>query len=82
MPRWLGITHHGDSLSPLFARARLICQYSPIILQNVLSLVLQIFLHIAAFEYNTTSDWLNRSQSEVVLNSNAANLGEKDKECS
>ena len=33
--------------------------YSPTILKNVLSLVLQIFLFLHAFECNTTSDWLN-----------------------
>ena len=35
--------------------------YSPTILQNVLSLVLQIFLYLTAFEYNTTSDWLHHT---------------------
>ena len=35
--------------------------YSPTLLQNVLSLVLQIFLFLAAFECNTTSDWLNHT---------------------
>ena len=34
--------------------------YSPTILQNILSLGLQIFPYLAAFECNTTSDWLNR----------------------
>ena len=33
----------------------------PTILQNVLSLVLQIFLNLEAFECNTTSDWLNHT---------------------
>ena len=32
---------------------------SPTILKKVLSLVLQIFLYLQAFECNTTSDWLN-----------------------
>ena len=48
-------------------------QYSPIILENILCLVLQIFLDLAVFECNTTFDWLNHiwfSQSEVVLHSN------------
>ena len=39
--------------------------YSPTILKNVLGLVLQIFLYLAAFECNTTSDF----QSEVLLHS-------------
>ena len=34
-------------------------QYSPTILLNVFSLVPQISLYLAAFERNTTSDWLN-----------------------
>ena len=54
--------------------------YSPINLQNVHSLVLQIFLYLAASECNTTSDWLN--QSEAVLHSNLFNRAEKDKGCS
>ena len=43
-------------------------------IKNVLCLVLQIFLHLAAFECNTTS--------EVVLHSNLQNLGEKGNESS
>ena len=35
--------------------------YSPTILKNILCLVLQIFLYLAAFECNTTSDWLNHT---------------------
>ena len=35
--------------------------YSPTILKNILSLVLQIFLCTEAFERNTTSDWLNHT---------------------
>ena len=42
------------------------------IIKNVPSLVLQIFLYLAAFECNTTSDWL--SQSEVELASNLQEL--------
>ena len=34
--------------------------YSPTILKHVLSLGLQTFLYLAAFECNTTSDCLNR----------------------
>ena len=34
---------------------------SQTILQSILSLVLQTFLYLAAFECNTTSDWLNRT---------------------
>ena len=36
-------------------------RYSPTILENCLSLVLQIFLYLEVFECNTTSDWLNRT---------------------
>ena len=35
--------------------------YSPTILKNVLGLVLPVFLHLAAFECNTTSNWLNHT---------------------
>ena len=35
--------------------------YLPIILKKVLSLVLQIFLYLAEFECNITSDWLNHT---------------------
>ena len=35
------------------------CPYSPTILKNVLCLVLQVCLYLAALECNTTSDWLN-----------------------
>ena len=45
--------------------------YSPTILKNVLSLVHQIYLYSAAFE------WF--SQSEVVLQSNLPNLEEEKK---
>ena len=51
------------------------------ILENILSLVLQSFVSLTAFECNTTSDWLNRirfSQSEVVT-FKLTNLGEKTK---
>ena len=33
--------------------------YSLTTLKNVLSIILQIFLYLAAFECNTTFDWLN-----------------------
>ena len=33
--------------------------YSPATLQNIFSFVLQIFQYLAAFECNTTSDWLS-----------------------
>ena len=33
--------------------------YSPTILKNVLSLVLDIFQYLKTFECNTTSNWLN-----------------------
>ena len=55
--------------------------YSPTILKNVLSLVLQIFQYLEAFECNTTSDWLRFSQSEVVLISNLQISERKTKEC-
>ena len=35
--------------------------YLPTILENVLCPVLQIFLYLAAFECNTTSDWLTHT---------------------
>ena len=35
--------------------------YSPTILKNVRGLFLQICLYLAAFECNTTSDWLNHT---------------------
>ena len=56
--------------------------YSPTIFKNVLCLVLQIFLYLAVFECNTTSDWLNHmfSQSEGVLHSNLQNLGKKKRQ--
>ena len=58
--------------------------YSPSVLQNVLSFVLQIFPYLAAFECNATSDWLSIpfNQSDVVFHSNLLNHGEKNKECS
>ena len=36
-------------------------RYSPTILKNVLSLFIQIFLYVEAFEGNKTSDWLNHT---------------------
>ena len=58
--------------------------YSLTILKNVLSLVLQIFLHLEAFERNTASDWLNRTINPIrsCVAFKFTNLGEKDKECS
>ena len=35
--------------------------YSPTILENILGLVLEIFLNLEAFECYTTSDWLNHT---------------------
>ena len=35
--------------------------YSPTILKFILSLVVQIFLHLEAFECNIASDWLNHT---------------------
>ena len=49
------------------------------IVENILSLILQIFLYSEAFECNTTSDWIRFSQSEVVLHSNLQILGKKKK---
>ena len=37
--------------------------YSQTILHNVLSLVLQLFQYLEAFECDTTSDWLNHTVS-------------------
>ena len=36
-------------------------QYSPTILENVLCLIIQIFLYLATFECNTTFGWLNHT---------------------
>ena len=35
------------------------CPYSTTVLNNILSIVLQIFLYLAVFECNTISNWLN-----------------------
>ena len=35
--------------------------YSPTILQNILGRVLKVFLYLATFIGNTSSDWLNRT---------------------
>ena len=40
-------------------------QYSPTILENIIFLVLQIFLYLAGFECNTTSDWLNHTNQKL-----------------
>ena len=55
--------------------------YSPTILKNVLSLVQQIFLSLAAFECNTTSDWLNHTVQPIrsFVTFKFTNLGEKDR---
>ena len=53
--------------------------YLPTILKNVHSLVLQMFLYLAAFECNTTSDWLNQSEVHCVT-FKLTTLGEIDKE--
>ena len=47
------------------------------ILENILSLILQIFRFLEAFECNTTSDW--KSESEAVLHSNLQILEKKTK---
>ena len=56
--------------------------YSPTIL--IVCLVLQIYLYLAAFECNTTSDWLNPTVQPIrrCVTFKLINLGEKDKECS
>ena len=41
--------------------------YPPNILKYSLSLVLQIFLYLEAFECNTTSDWLNHTIKRVAF---------------
>ena len=51
--------------------------YSPTILENILSLILQNFLYLEASECNTTSDWLNRTV--YPIRSCVTNLGEKTK---
>ena len=58
--------------------------YSPTILKNVLGLVLHIFLYLAVFKCNKTSDWpkpYGLAQSEVVLHSNFTKSWREDKEC-
>ena len=40
--------------------------YSPTILKNVISVVLQILLYSAAFKCNTSSDWLNSLANQKV----------------
>ena len=55
--------HHfgGGKKKKLFgAIEKVYVPYSPTIFKNVLSLILQTFLYLDAFECNTTSDWLNR----------------------
>ena len=58
--------------------------YSPTVLKNVLSFVLQICLYLAALILNVTQLLIGLTiwftQSEVVLYSNLQNLGDKDKE--
>ena len=49
------------------------------ILQNILCLVLQIFLYLEAFD---DKNFIRFSQLEVVLHSNQQSFVEKDKECS
>ena len=57
--------------------------YSLTILKSILSLVLQIFLHLEAFKCNTTSDWLNHVKPiRSCVTFKFTYLGEKDKECS
>ena len=51
------ILSFGKELKPFPKQA--LGQYSSTILKNVLSLVLQIFLYLVAFECNTTLDGLN-----------------------
>ena len=53
--------------------------YSPTILENVLSLVLQILLYLEAFECNTTSEWPNQPFRSCVK-FHFTKSGEKDKE--
>ena len=71
---------HCDHLASMnhfqYAWALSLGLYSPTILRNAFCFVLQIFLYLAAFECNTTSNWLNHL--EVVLHSNLQNLDEKD----
>ena len=50
----------------------------------MVGLILQIFLHLEAFECKTATDWLKRTVQPIssCLTFQFANLGEKDKECS
>ena len=52
--------------------------YSLTNFKNVPSLFLLLFLNLEILESNIISDWLQFSQSEVVLLSNLQNLGERD----
>ena len=58
--------------------------YSPTILKNISSLVLQIFLYLEAFECKTTFDWLYPMVSPIrsCVAFRFTNLEEKDNECS
>ena len=50
----------GSRIAKSFMKSHDQGPYSPNILRKVVSLVLQMFLHLEAYECNTTSDWLNR----------------------
>ena len=76
-----------SSLQDAFQNLDRVCKqgsYSPTILKNVLCLILQIFLYLAAFACNTTSDWLNHMVNPIrsCVTFKFTNLGENDKECS
>ena len=45
---------------------RILGAYSPTILKNIRFLVLQICLYVEAFESNTTYDWLNRLDQQII----------------
>ena len=58
--------------------------YSPTIVKNVFSLVLQIFLNLEAFESNTTVQFSQNTDYPIIVLflSDLQNHEEKDKKCS
>ena len=51
---------------------------------TILKIVPCLVLYLAAFECNTTADWLNRTVQPIrsCVTVKVSNLGEKDKDCS
>ena len=62
-----------------FTEIKLQCPYLPTILQNILCLILQIFLYLKGLECYTTSDWVNRMVQPIrsCVTFQLANLGRK-----